>query len=142
MSLPLPQTGLVIRYSYLWRREAQLGRDEGQKDRPCAVTLVLVREGNRPLVRVLPITHMQPADREGALEVPLITKQRLGLDSEKAWIILDEANEFVWPGPDLRMSKPGDLSSVAYGMLPPGFMRILWSRLKQRRATLAVRRTD
>ena len=44
-----------------------------------------------------------PPDREGdAIEIPLETKKRLGLDSERSWIMITEANEFVWPGPDLR----------------------------------------
>jgi hypothetical protein len=55
---PVPQAGLVIRYSYLWESEARQGREEGVKDRPCAVILVLLRESEEhPVVRVLPITH-------------------------------------------------------------------------------------
>jgi hypothetical protein len=30
-------------------------------------------------------------------------------------VVQTEANRFVWPGPDLRPSRPGDASSVAYG---------------------------
>ena len=41
MSWPTPQAGLVIRYSYLWQSEAAAGREEGVKDRPCAVILVV-----------------------------------------------------------------------------------------------------
>jgi len=37
VSLPTPRPGLVIRYSYLWAREHDQGREEGVKDRPCAV---------------------------------------------------------------------------------------------------------
>ncbi len=39
MSLPEPELGLVIRYSYLWKSEHDAGRDEGSKDRPCAIVL-------------------------------------------------------------------------------------------------------
>ena len=39
MSLPEPERGLVIRYSYLWKSEHDEGRDEGIKDRPCAIVL-------------------------------------------------------------------------------------------------------
>ena len=42
MSWPEPFPGLVVRYSYLWEREASQGREEGVKDRPCAVVLVLL----------------------------------------------------------------------------------------------------
>jgi hypothetical protein len=42
VTLPRPQLGLVIRYSYLWLSEHREGREEGVKDRPCAVVLALV----------------------------------------------------------------------------------------------------
>jgi hypothetical protein len=145
VSWPVPRPGLVIRYSYLWESEARQGREEGVKDRPCAIVLVLLREGDHPIVRVLPVTHAPPADAADALEIPQPTKQRLGLDSERSWVVLSEANDFIWPGPDLRPAVNGDLSSVAYGMLPPGFMRVLRARLMQRwRAKLmaTTRRTE
>ena len=144
MSWPVPRPGLVIRYSYLWESEARLGREEGAKDRPCAIILVILREGEHPIVRVLPVTHTPPADPADALEIPQPTKQRLGLDSERSWVMLSEANDFIWPGPDLRPAVNGDPASVAYGMLPPGFMAVLRGRLAQRRREkLAVtRRTE
>ncbi len=40
MALPQPRPGLVVSYSYLWRRERDEGRVEGAKDRPCAIILV------------------------------------------------------------------------------------------------------
>ena len=138
MSWPVPRPGLVIRYSYLWESEARLGREEGAKDRPCAIILVLLREGEHPIVRVLPVTHGAPADAADALEIPHPTKQRLGLDSERSWVILSEANDFIWPGPDLRPAVSGDPSTIAYGMLPPGFMAVLRERLAQRRRAKRV----
>nr|WP_253203772.1 hypothetical protein [Methylosinus sp. KRF6] len=126
---PAPQPGLVIRYSYLWEREAREGREEGVKDRPCAIILALLRENDAPIVRVLPITHAAPADPADGFEIPLATKRRLGLDSDRSWVVLTEANDFIWPGPDLRPAVSGDPSSVAYGMLPPGFMTALRARL-------------
>lgn len=116
----------------MWEREARQGREEGVKDRPCAIVLVLLREGEHPVVRVLPVTHAPPKEPDDALEIPQATKQRLGLDAERSWVMLTEANDFIWPGPDLRPAVNGDLSSVVYGMLPPGFMRVLRERLLQR----------
>jgi len=141
---PVPRPGLVIRYSYLWESEARQGREEGIKDRPCAVILVLLREGEEhPIVRVLPITHTLPADRADALEIPTATKNRLGLDSERSWVVLTEANDFIWPGPDLRPIPGRDPNTAAYGFLPPGFMRALRERLAQRRGQLkATPRTE
>jgi hypothetical protein len=133
VSLPVPQPGLVIRYAYLWESEARQGREEGVKDRPCAIILVVLREGEHPIVRVLPVTHAPPSDPADALEIPRATKERLGLDSERSWIVLSEANDFIWPGPDLRPVPGADQGTVAYGFLPPGFMRVLRERLDRRR---------
>ncbi|RAI45163.1 hypothetical protein CH341_05500 [Rhodoplanes roseus] len=121
----------MIRYSYLWAREAREGREEGLEDRPCAIVLVVLRDGDAPLVRVLPVTHSPPATPADALEIPQAVKQRLGLDSDRSWVVLTEANDFVWPGPDLRPALPGDLSSAAYGFLPPGFFRVLRDRITE-----------
>lgn len=145
MSWPVPRPGLVIRYSYLWESEARQGREEGVKDRPCAIVLVILREGEHPIVRVLPITHSPPADPADALEIPQPTKQRLGLDSDRSWVVLSEANDFIWPGPDLRPAVNGDPSSVVYGKLPPGFMKVLRERLLRRwreKRAAVTRRTE
>jgi hypothetical protein len=52
-------------------------------------------------VLVLPITHTTPQHADDAIEIQTATKQRLGLDAERSWIVISEVNEFVWPGPDL-----------------------------------------
>ena len=39
MSVPNPQSGLVISYAYLWHHEHQGGQEEGRKDRPCVIAL-------------------------------------------------------------------------------------------------------
>jgi hypothetical protein len=145
VSLPVPKPGLVIRYAYLWEAEARQGREEGVKDRPCAIVLVVLRDGDNPIVRVLPVTHTPPVDPADALEIPTITKDRLGLDSERSWVVLSEANDFIWPGPDLRPVPGGDPGTVAYGSLPPGFMRVLRERVDRRwreRRARVVRRTQ
>ena len=143
MSFPVPKPGLVIRYAYLWESEAREGREEGSKDRPCAIVLAILREGDNPIVRVLPVTHSPPRDAADALEIPASTKERLGLDSQRSWVVLTEANDFIWPGPDLRPVPGSDPSTIAYGFLPPGFMRVLRERLqrrwKERRASAVIR---
>lgn len=129
MDFPKPLPGLVIRYSYLWNSEKARGREEGIKDRPCAVVLVLRSVNNRERVVVLPITHMPPADPEFALEIPTSTKARLGMDSERSWIVLSEINRFTWPGPDLRPAINGNPKSIVYGMLPKDFISKLRDRV-------------
>jgi hypothetical protein len=123
--LPEPIPGLVIRYSYLWARESEAGREEGLKDRPCAIVLAVKDDNDVTSVTVLPISHTPPAPHAPVMELPIETKRRLGLDDERSWIVLSEANHFAWPGFDLRPQKPGDASSVAYGELPANFFRDL-----------------
>lgn len=121
MSLPKPEPGLVIRYSYLWRREYIEGREDGTKDRPCAIILALDSAGDAdgPQILVVPVTHSQPAAMDGAMEIPPAVKRHLNLDGDRSWIIFSESNLFRWPGPDLRRVAGRDDSSVAYGFLPP-----------------------
>ena len=118
MAFPEPVPGLVISYSYLWAEQHKRGQEEGVKDRPCAVVLVTHDEDGERVVTVLPISHSPQADRALAVEIPAAVKQRLKLDDERSWIVLSEANRFIWPGPDLRPVTPGDVASVAYGPLP------------------------
>ena len=141
LTWPAPEPGLVIRYSYLWAAEAAAGRDDGVKDRPCAVVLVIREHGRRPQVRVLPVTHSAPIDPNSAMEIPQETKRRLGLDDAKSWIVLSEANDFFWPGPDLRPSVRGELQTVIYGALPPLFFLALKKRLASQRGRL-IRRSE
>jgi len=121
VALPEPVPGLIIRYSYLWYREYLEGRDEGQKDRPCAIVAALRSDENGDTrALVLPITHSPPDDPTLALEIPAKTKERLQLDDSRSWIVLSEWNEFIWPGPDLRRLPGATDASVVYGVIPPG----------------------
>ncbi len=145
MNWPEPRVGMVIRYSYLWDREAKQGREEGIKDRPCAIILAVRREDGDYLVRALPITHSEPENPAHSLEIPQPTKKRLGLDSERSWIVLSESNDFFWPGPDLRPLHNSVLSSVTYGDLPPAFLAVLRQRvvaLWRERQPFSVKRTE
>ncbi len=119
--LPKPVAGLVIRYSYLWHREHLEGREEGQKDRPCAIIAALrTDESGDTRVLVLAITHTPPARPTLAVEIPATVNNRLRLDDARSWVVLTEWNEFVWPGPDLRRVPGATDATVAYGMIPPG----------------------
>jgi hypothetical protein len=93
------------------------GREEGSKDRPCVVILAVRRQGDELVVSVAPVTHTPPPTGSGAVEIPAATKQRLGLDTQRSWIITHEVNRFVWPGPDIRPLPSG---GFAYGLLPRG----------------------
>ncbi|MEO0619825.1 MAG: growth inhibitor PemK [Pseudomonadota bacterium] len=120
MSLPDPAPGLVIRYAYLWEREARRGREEGSKDRPCSLLFFL---GDGDQAYVAPITHTQPDDPEHAIEIPQPVNDMLGLDEARSWIVLTELNVFTWPGPDLRPIPGSDPVKFHDGFLPPTFFR-------------------
>lgn len=130
MALPEPELGLVISYSYLWRQDSEAGLSEGTKDRPCAIVLIVrAAEGeSAPVVTVAPITHLPPRDPSVAIEIPARVKQHLGLDDERSWIVLDDYNEFAWPGFDLR-----PISSTRgrydYGFLPPALFDAITRRI-------------
>ncbi len=145
MSWPVPQPGLVIRYSYLWHREAAAGREDGMKDRPCAVVIALRDEDGRSRVYALPITHSLPAGDGLAVEIPASVKARLGLDEARSWVSVAEANVFTWPGPDLRFLPGHGPESAVYGFLPPGLFRAVRDRFlaadREKKATI-VKRTE
>lgn len=141
MAFPTPEPGLVIRYSFLWRDAAARGQEEGDKDRPCAVVLTTRNDRGDTMVTVLPITHTPPGQDDLAVEIPAGTKRRLNLDDQRSWIVVTDANRFVWPGPDLRPRTLGDSASVAYGLLPASLFREVRDKLAraiERRLARAV----
>jgi hypothetical protein len=145
VSFPAPEAGLVISYSYLWLSEHERGREEGTKDRPCAIIVTLMREDGDNDVLVVPVTHTAPKDQSEAMEIPAAVKKRLGLDADRSWVVLSESNKFTWPGPDLRaIGRPGD-SSIAYGFLPPNFfieLRHRFVALERAKRSRRVPRTE
>lgn len=140
MKLPAPEPGLVIGYSYLWAREHGAGREEGVKDRPCAIIAARQMIDSAEIVTVVPITHTPPRDPADAVEIPAVLKSHLGLDVHRSWIIITETNDFLWPGPDLRPIQGRSPARIDYGMLPPRFFAHLRDQILQahKRRKLAV----
>jgi hypothetical protein len=129
VSLPEPQPGLVIRYSYLWRREASKGMEDGRKDRPCVMVAAVERDvSGKITVVVLPVTHSEPTAGDIAIEIPQPVTLRLKLDEAKSWILLNEGTAFIWPGPDLRPQAGRPHETVAYGFIPPRMFGIVRAR--------------
>jgi hypothetical protein len=133
MSIGIPRVGQVIRYSFLWS-------DGKEKERPAVIVLAVKRSDNgKYRVAVMPITHTPHNDPSKSIEIPQRLKdypQRLKdylkLDYEKSWIVIDELNEFEWPGYDLRQV-PGGETNWEYGQIPPRFHEILIARLRELR---------
>ena len=87
------------------------------------------------MVTVAPVTHSAPSVLGQAVEIPLATKQRLGLDEARSWVVVSEVNDFIWPGPDMR-PLPHDASRFDYGLLPPG----LFGQIRDRMTAWAAAR--
>jgi hypothetical protein len=108
------RTGCVIRFPFLWVREAERGETEGRKPRPVAVGVRLARPKGEDVLVLFPITSQPPSPDRFAAEIPEMEKRRAGLDATlRLWIILDEYNQdtigrsfYLEPEPPLgRFSK-------------------------------------
>lgn len=137
-----PEAGLVLRYSFLWRHEADLGREEGAKDRP-VVVLVLLADGEE--VVVAPITTLPPDQGAPAVEIPAQVRAHLGLNAERCWISAATLNRFVWPGPDLRAVPGKHPATSVYGYIPQILLdavkAVALAELSKRVPGLVVRRS-
>jgi hypothetical protein len=98
-----PAVGDVVDYFFLWADEQAAGQVEGRKSRPCIIVAVRDQLGDaQPRVMVLPITGSAPRAGTTAVAVPNHVKSRMGLDVVRpAWVVIDDANLFTWPGFDL-----------------------------------------
>jgi hypothetical protein len=142
MALPDPKPGLVINYSYLWRREADKGGEEGRKDRPCVIILAVEDIEGDKIVTVVPVTHQQPSDLSNGVELPHVTKKRLGLDDERSWVISTEVNRFTWPGSDLRPISRNKSDQFACGFVPADLVRKVVDQIRTRQRVAITQRDD
>lgn len=93
----VPHAGAVLRYPYLWARQAGRGETEGRKTRPCAVILALKSGNGQTELRLCAVTTQPPRTGTHAVEVPEIERRRAGLDSSlRLWVIVDEHNVDVF----------------------------------------------
>jgi hypothetical protein len=142
MALPPPEPGLVISYFYLWRREADAGREQGMKARPCVIIVAVSQQEGGTEVLVAPIIHSPPSPQTPHIEIPLKVKHHLGLDHDRSWVIVTEVNHFRWPGYDVNPIA-AQAHKIAYGFLPPSlFNRIrttILDVIKSKRAHIIAR---
>lgn len=105
--------GDVVRYYYLWARQAADGEESGRKARPVCV---VVRTPAEPAALFLfPLTSQKPAPSRDALAVSEIECRRGGLD-HPSWLILDEYNR-------VQVDETYDLSEVRpIGTFSPAFI--------------------
>jgi hypothetical protein len=133
VALPEPKPGLVIRYDYLWTREAAAGRDHG-RDRPACLVAASDSTASPRFVVILPITHAQPDPDTVAIEIPPKVHQAVGLDDAPSWVIVSEHNVDEWPNG--LTSIPGRPGAFSYGFIPPG----LFAQIKSKFLELARQR--
>jgi hypothetical protein len=116
--LPEPRPGLVIRYDYLWTREAAAGRVQG-KERPACLVAATDSSISPRFIVILPITHTRPNKDTVGIEIPAKVRAALGLDDTRSWIVVSEHNVDEWPNAGLAPI-PGRPQDFAYGFIPPG----------------------
>lgn len=118
MPLPEPRPGLVIRYDYLWSREAAAGREQG-KERPACLVAATDPATSPRFVVILPITHTRPDKETVGVAIPARVRKALGLDDAPSWVIVSEHNVDEWPNAGLA-PLPGRPGVFSYGFIPPG----------------------
>jgi hypothetical protein len=131
VALPDPKPGLVVRYDYLWSREAAAGRDQG-KDRPACLVAASDSLTRPRHVLLLPITHSPPDAGAIGIEIPAKVKRAIGLDEAPSWVIVSEYNIDEWPNAGLSPI-PGSRGAFSYGYIPPG----LFAQIKAKFLELA-----
>ena len=118
MALPEPRPGLVIRYDYLWSREAAAGRDQG-KERPACLVAATDSTTSPRFVVILAITHTRPDKDTVGVEIQAKVREGLGLDDVPSWVIVSEHTVDEWPNGGLA-PLPGRPGVFSYGFIPPG----------------------
>ena len=86
------ETGHVIRFNYLWAREASRGEETGRKTRPACI---VVRTNSNPAALfLLALTSQPPSKGQAIISVPETECKRAHLRAP-SWIIVDEYNRVV-----------------------------------------------
>jgi hypothetical protein len=86
--------GHIVRYPYLWLWQRDLGRDEGEKDRPACLALMFKNQAqNLTHLVLLAISGTPPKADQTAIEIPQLELRRAGLaDVKQGWITVSEYN--------------------------------------------------
>ncbi len=116
------ERGQVVRFHYLWARQAKAGEESGGKARP--VCIVVRAPGNPGAVYLFPITLQEPQSERISLALSEMECRRIGL-SFPCWIILDEYNR-------VELDKAFDfVSTKAIGSVSPAFLARIAAIIKQ-----------
>ncbi|OHV60214.1 hypothetical protein LCM4577_18670 [Mesorhizobium sp. LCM 4577] len=116
------EPGDLLRYYYLWARQADAGEESGRKARPVCI---VVRTPTAPAALFLfPLTSQQPDATRTYIAISEIECRRGGLDFP-SWLILDEYNR-------VRTDEAYDLvSTKPIGSFSPAFVRKIAGLIKE-----------
>ncbi|WP_434721857.1 hypothetical protein [Mesorhizobium sp. RIZ17] len=114
--------GDLLRYYYLWARQADAGEESGRKARPVCV---VVRTPTTPAALFLfPLTSQQLSPTRTSIAISEIECRRGGLDFP-SWLILDEYNR-------VRTDEAYDLvTTKPIGSFSPAFVRKIAGLIKE-----------
>lgn len=124
------ERGEVVRFHYLWARQAQAGEESGRKARP--VCIVVRTPGNPGAVFLFPITSQEPRPDRITLSLPEMECRRAGL-AFPCWIILDEYNR-------VELDKAFDFESTRpIGNVSAAFLEKIASTVKKASSSRALK---
>ena len=130
MQAAMFERGQVVRFHYLWARQASVGEESGRKGRP--VCIVVRTPGNPGAVYLFPITSQEPRSERISLSLSEMECRRVGL-SFPCWIILDEYNR-------VELDKAFDFDSTKpIGSVSAAFLEKVAALIKQASASRQVR---
>lgn len=123
----------MVRYDFLWKDEQRAGRDDGSKDRPCAIILVSKPKADGSTeVALCPITHSEPQGQETGVKIPLKMARHLGLDDQQSWIKTHELNSLIWPKDQVPFGISKSPSGAwSYGMLHKDIGAQVFTQLRE-----------
>ena len=110
--------GVIVQYPYLWRWQAEKGREQGEKERPVCLAMTILDTNNLTHLVILPISGTRPYEGQVALVIPPLEIRRAGLSSFKqGWITVSEYNYDI-----LERSFNFDPSQKPLGQFSPRFL--------------------
>jgi hypothetical protein len=122
------EPGDIVRYFYLWARQADAGEESGRKARPACV--IVKTPATAGALFLIPITSQPPEPARAWIAIPEIECRRGGLASPSR-VIVDEYNR-------VELGQDYDFESQApIGRFGSAFMRRIAEEIK---ATAAERR--
>jgi hypothetical protein len=124
------RAGDVLRYYYLWARQADAGEESGRKERP--VCLVVRTPTDPSALFLFPITSQRPASSRAYVAISEIECRRGGL-AFPSWLILDEYNR-------AQLDEAYDFATTTpVGTFSPAFVRKIAVMIKETAAKRRLR---